>query len=192
MDGLRDDQGGLQPAHAQSVVQFAREQQVLHAQAIDLAEKIASAAVFQLALRSAIEQMQQASDLLARQLTGDDTQRAVQFALARLQQLLAALDEDAKSNGDNEPSNDGNAGAQPQLPPGQSLPSMAELKLLKVMQEDVYRRTTDLRERLGSTPNADQQARAGIPGAGTGADRRIGRQVERQGGSGAHSATGDA
>ncbi len=149
MDGLRDDQGGLQPAHAQSVVQLAREQQTLHAESIDLSEKIASAAVFQLALRSAAEQMQQASDLLARQLTGDDTQRAVQFALARLQQLLAALDEDAKSSGESEPSNDGNSGSQPKLPPGQSLPSMAELKLLKVMQEDVYRRTTELRERLG-------------------------------------------
>ncbi len=148
----------LSPPHAQSVDQLAREQQTLHAESIDLAEKITSAAVFQLALRSAAEQMQQASDLLARQLTGDDTQRAVQFALARLQQLLAALDEDAKSNGENEPTNDGNSGAQPQLPPGQALPSMAELKLLKVMQEDVYRRTIELRERLGEcAPNADER-----------------------------------
>ncbi len=158
LNGLRDDQGGLQPAHAQSVNQLAREQKILHAGASDLADKISSAAVFQLALRSAAGQMQQASDLLARQLTGDDTQRAVQFALARLKQLLAALDEDAKASGENDPSNDGNAGAQPQLPHGQSLPSMAELKLLKVMQEEVYRRTIELRERLGErTPNADER-----------------------------------
>jgi hypothetical protein len=153
LENLRDADGGLEPKHIESVATLAREQQSLHAMAVDLAEKIASAPVFQLALESAAEQMKQAADLLLQQFTGEQTQRAVEHALTRLTQLQAALEDDPKAGGESQDSQNGDAGAQPQLPPGQ-LPNLAELKLLKVMQEHVYQRTVQLRESLGErSPN---------------------------------------
>jgi hypothetical protein len=158
LETLRDSDGGLEPKHIETVATLSREQQSLHAEAVDLAEKIASAPVFQLALQSAAEQMQQAANLLDRNLTGDQTQRAAHYALTRLVQLQRAIEEDKKSSGESDNSQNGNAGAQPQLPPGQALPNLAELKLLKVMQEDVYQRTVQLREELGErSPNEAEQ-----------------------------------
>jgi hypothetical protein len=158
LETLRDADGGLKPQHIESTASLAREQQSLHAEAVHLAEQIASAPVFQLALQSAAEQMMQAANLLLRRITGDQTQRAAEHALTRLTQLQAALAEDPKSSGESQNSQDGNAGAQPQLPPGQ-LPILAELKLLKVMQEDVYQRTVQLRESLGERPPNQAEAR---------------------------------
>ena len=95
----------------------------------------------------------------ASQLEQRNTQPAVQAdeqsALSRLQQLLQALqtydDENQQEGGSGEGS--GGAGAQG----GQSMHDLAELKLVKLMQQDINRRTAALEVELkGKEPNVEQ------------------------------------
>jgi hypothetical protein len=161
LHGLRDAQGELQPQQAASVKDLARNQQQLKLEADAIAEKVTAAEVFQLGVRSAADQMQRAVDLLTKENTGDDAQRAEQQALVRLRQLLAALKEGQNAQaGDQNQGGDGKAGeggAKNNRPPP-VVHSVTEVKLLAVMQEDVNRRTIELQERIGGRAATEAEA----------------------------------
>jgi hypothetical protein len=161
LQGLRDDEGGLRPEQASSIKDLARNQQQLKLEADAIAEKVTAAEVFQIGVRSAADQMQRAFELLAKDNTGDDTQRAEQQALLRLRQLLAALKE-GQNTAAGEPNqagegNPGNGGAKNNRPPP-IVHSVTEVKLLTVMQEDVNRRTIELQERIGGRAATEAEA----------------------------------
>jgi hypothetical protein len=131
-------------AQAATVGTLAREQRSVATETGDLAGQVAEAQAFVLALRGVVREMERAAQGLARDDTGRGTQQAERNALLRLQQLREALKRDRPSGGDDQDSKAGNQG--PQQPPGDAIQRLAELKLLKLMQEEINRQTVELEE----------------------------------------------
>lgn len=114
-------------------------------------------AVFQLALRSAAEDLQQAAQALQQDNTGRVTQSLELGALARMRHVLEVLrapppqpDEQESQQADNNGGEGG--GQQPQQPP---LIELAEVKMLRWLQADLNSRT-----RLYEADLADNAAQA--------------------------------
>ena len=153
----RQQQGRWTRAQLSSVGTLARQQRTLEQEAGSLAETVADAPAFALALRGVLREMDRAARGLERPDTGPATQRAEQRALVRLQQMQEALqrDEAAPPNRPQE---------QPSRPdehqnPTDAIRRVAELKLLKRMQQELYHRTAELehaRARAGTL--TDEQA----------------------------------
>lgn len=129
--------------------ELARREQYLSEEAQGLAEKLAAAEVFRAALESVAEQMGRAARLLGRREVGASAQRTVAAARDRLAQLLEALK--PEQAGEEQPSGTGGGSSQP--PDG--IPALAELKLLKFMQEDLNRRTRQLQAALEKAESPD-------------------------------------
>src|SRR5208282_2829546 len=103
-----------------------------------------AADIFRVGLAVAVDEMGRASALLERRQTGTTTQEAEQFAIDRLKLLLAAL-EPEKPGGAGDKRGPDNQGADKWNgePPAGVLP-LAQLKLLKLLQEDLNLRTQQL------------------------------------------------
>jgi len=163
LEELRDDNSALSRAQRAGVAALAIQQRGLAGEALDFAQQVAQAQAFELALRGAAREMTRAASQLDRGETGAATLQAEAVALARLQQLLQALN----------PPEDPEAQPQPQQPPGgqggaggeqngsdDGISRIAELNLLKLLQEEINRRTTALektRNKAGELPPAQQQ-----------------------------------
>ena len=142
----------------------AQTQRDLKTETERLADSVEAAEVFAIALRSAASMMQQAADRLAKRETDRQTLARQQAARQRFLDLLAALKSDESGNGPQE--------GRPQ--PGQQPPDeeqqggdqeiiaqLAQLKLLKTLQEDLLERTAELdrqrRENGRLTPEQEQR-----------------------------------
>jgi hypothetical protein len=134
LEQLREAKGYLTRGEAASLQELARQQKGLHAESQLLAEKIAAAEVFRLALNNAGEEMLSAAKLLTARDTGAKTQQTEQAAQRRLARLLAALKSDKK--GGEKKGGGGEGGGQGKGAQG-GIRSISELKLLKLMQEDL-------------------------------------------------------
>jgi hypothetical protein len=105
--------------------------------------------VLNLALSDAAGQMARAAALLDGRQTGKPTQQAEQKALGRLAQLREAL---RPETSEEEPDDSGEGSGQPGGTPGQpgsGVQALVELKLLKLMQEEINGRTQALEETFG-------------------------------------------
>lgn len=147
MNGLRDQQNGrLTRGQLGSVGEAARQQRGLATDCAALAEQIARAKSFALALGGAMREMDRAANGLDRGDTGESTQQSELAARTRLQQLQEALKQD-DSRTDQPPGSKTPGGDGPkQPPPDDAVQRLAELKLLKLMQMEINRRTTELEE----------------------------------------------
>ena len=126
---------------------IAGEQQLLAEETNQLRPRLDAAPAFAFALEGIIDRMRQAAGLLQRGETGRSAQRLEQDALARLEQMLAALKPDDSAAGeDMPPPNQQENPPMAQPPPGDLAGAMAELKLLKLLQEEINRRTAELEE----------------------------------------------
>jgi hypothetical protein len=124
-----------------------------------LAEKLAGASAFRLALSGAADDMQRAANLLDQRQLGEPTQRAEQSALVRLEQLLSALQPEEPRPASGQPgSQDGQPGGGDSRKSAR-LPPASELKLLKLMQEDINQRTRKLEEVYGGSTSLAEEAR---------------------------------
>jgi DNA repair exonuclease SbcCD ATPase subunit len=147
LEGLKtNQQGEWTPSQRTSVRSVTEQERDLVSETTAFAQKLKEAAAFGLALEGAVREMSRATARLDRFLTDTATQDSERIALARLQQLLEALKPEPP--GDDQPmeqpmGNDG-GGNQPQMPPGDAVHLLAELKLLKLMQQEINRRTTEL------------------------------------------------
>ena len=149
LDQLGHDQGQLSRAQNASLHQLARAQSLLQTETVALAEQLVGAEVFNLALSGAAREMGRAADLLDRRDTGSVTQQAEQNALRRLGQLLEALKPEEPEE-DPDASKGGQGGKGPSgQPPGSGIQTLVELKLLKLLQEEVNRRTQELESAFG-------------------------------------------
>jgi hypothetical protein len=160
LDGLERPQGGLTRALALAVRDLARLQRKLADDAAQFGRRLTGA--LGIALAHAGSDMGQAGDLLDARQIGPATQAAQRSAIRRLDLLLEAIkpeepiapSEIAQSDGPNS----GQAGQQAAA--GSGGPTLAELKLLKLWQQEVNLRTAGLQRAVGpSGEPTDEQAR---------------------------------
>ena len=161
LETIRTEQQRLTRAQARSVGNLARQQQLLKDEVEGFAGKMAGAEVFQLALDATAREMGRAAGLLKKRHTDETTQQAERRALARLNHLLQALAKDNDEEKDGKPEKGGGAGGQGGGGGGaQKIHDVSELKLLKLMQQDVNSRTRALEDQLARAKTlTDQQRR---------------------------------
>jgi archaellum component FlaC len=157
-DAQRNRTTGFTRAQSQSVLDLSRTETGLSAESKLLAEKVAAAEVFHLALDRAANEMTQAAEKLAKLDTGNETQQSASEALHRLQQIVEALKRDPSASPP-KPNNGGGGGGGNNQPPADKIALLAEVKLLKMMQEQVNLRTRELDEATRNKPmlTADQR-----------------------------------
>lgn len=164
LEALRDRQQRLTRGQEVSVSNLARNQAGLGHDVAQAARKLAAAEGFGLALERASADMTRAATSLARLNTGDEPQQAQKRALSRLKLVLDALQPDKPESDMEDPGGSGQPqpGAKPpqQQPPGDGIHTLQELKLLKLMQQDVRERTdaVEARKREGE-PLAENDVR---------------------------------
>ena len=131
--------------------ELALAQEALQANAVETVGTLNTARVLQRALGLVAESMRLAADGLSGQDAGDSTQDAERRALARLEQLREALQPEPPQPNEKPPTENSNSanppGNQQQKPPGEAQRRLAELKMLKLLQVEVYDGTKALEER---------------------------------------------
>jgi myosin heavy subunit len=149
--------GQLTRAQAASLRDLARLQQSLQSDTARLGEQMKETGGFHLALSGAQSDMGRAAGLLERRETGSATQQAEQSALSRLAMVLEALKpETPAKQGDG-----AGPGPKPGGPQGQpgGVQTLAELKLLKLMQDALNQRTLDLHKEVADREPTEAQKR---------------------------------
>ncbi|MEX2173403.1 MAG: hypothetical protein WD872_03520, partial [Pirellulaceae bacterium] len=143
LEGARISDGDLTEAQQATLASVAAEQRQIADEAETLRIKMTATASFAFALESARGEMLRAAGLLEQRQTGPGVQEAEQAAAARLSHILAALKPDDASAPAGDPPPE-----QPASPPphqgGDALNSLAELKLLQLLQGEINRRTAEL------------------------------------------------
>jgi hypothetical protein len=134
----------LSRAELATLSDLARQQLALGGETELLAEKLSATEVLHLALSGAARQMDRAAELLELRETGMQTQNIQESARTRLERLLAAL-ENKKKPGDQKRSSGGggSGGENGQCGVDGNL-VLTQLKLLKVLQEDLNDRYREL------------------------------------------------
>lgn len=150
LESLRDKNSGqLSQARQESLRQIAGEQRTLAEETLQMGTMLGSAKAFVLTLDAAQRKMLLAADALERGETGSSAVEEETAALARLEQLLAALRPEEASPAETQdppPPGDGpDQGNQP------TLQNLAELKLLRLMQETIHKRTAALEQSRATT-----------------------------------------
>ncbi len=144
-DARRAEAGGsLTRAQGSDVRALGRVQNGLKEETLEITERLAGAAAFALTLKRAGDDMESAAKGLAALKTGDDTQADERAASRRFKQLLEALKPDKADgqNGGQQQGGEGEAGEGG--PPADGIPALAELKLLKALQQEINDRTDAL------------------------------------------------
>ena len=162
--------GPLSRAQVFGLMELARQQTLLQEETDRLAQSLAAANVFRLGLSTASSEMRRAAGCLRDQQTGSPAQQAEQAATARLGLLVTALEPEGNDGAGNAGAGgQGNAGGANASSQPRGLTMLAEVKFLKLWQEDLNRRTQqleldasrmtaeDLRERHSQL--AEEQAR---------------------------------
>jgi hypothetical protein len=130
----------LTRAQLSTVNELSRQQQALEVETAQMAERLALTEVLQLALSGAARQMTKAAELLGHRETGNATQGLQESARLRLAQLLTALakDQAGKPKAGQEQEGSGEGGGKQKRGDGSHV--LAQLKLLKLLQEDLNQR----------------------------------------------------
>jgi hypothetical protein len=137
LEGLRAAAGRLTRAQLSTVNDLARQQKSLEGETNLLADKLSLTEVISMALEGAAKQMTRASDLLEHRDTGNQTQGAQEAARLRFAQLLTALADNAKREGGDKQDSGGGAGGGGSGSQDDAKQALAQLKLLKILQEDL-------------------------------------------------------
>ena len=149
LESLRDPAGELTAAQQASVAALATEQEIVQQETAAAAAGIDEAAVFQLSLAGIARSMGRVVEGLSAEQTGAEVQAAADEAIARLEQLSEALKQDPPPPNDNE-NPPGNPPNEPppenNAPPVDGVKLMAEVKLLKLMQLEINRRTLQIEQ----------------------------------------------
>jgi len=140
------ERGQLTRAEAASVRGLAQQQLAIRDESQELAKTLAGAEIFQFVLEVAGREMGRAGDRLDRRDLGNETLQAEANALARIEQLREAMLESAGEEPAEEPQKEGGGGEGGGEQPETKSHSVAELKLLKSIQEQINSRTLSLAE----------------------------------------------
>lgn len=148
LEGIHAAKGNWSRAQLRSLNELAGVQRALKTETDHLVETLSVAEAFALALKGAARQMDAAAGLLGDRQTGEETQRLERAAQRRFVDLMAALKEDPASpqkNGSEPQGGDGQRQGNP--PPGEAIPAVAQLKLLRALQLELNERTFELARR---------------------------------------------
>ena len=156
LETLRAAQGRFSRSQLMSVRDLGRAQRNLESECKAMAEKVASAEVFHLALETTSSEMGQAGAEIERQQTGQITQDLQQKVIHRIEQLLTALSSAKKEAGQGNQGGGGGGGGGQQAAAQDSIRALAEVKLLKLMQEDLGARFQQLIKKQGSSEDFDR------------------------------------
>ncbi|MBN2291114.1 MAG: hypothetical protein JXM70_01740, partial [Pirellulales bacterium] len=137
----------LTPGQLASLGNLAREQAVLAEDTRVLADKTAGAGVFKLALSTASAKMEVAAERLRQRKTDEETIARQRDARRRLEQLLDALK--SAQNEQKDSKGGGGAGGKGGGAQGQGIKLVAQLKLFKMLQEEINKRTAELEKEYG-------------------------------------------
>ena len=163
LDGLRRSQRELTSAQQSSLTDLAREQRFLQRETAELARKLRGAEVLAFSVKVAASEMAKAAGWLDRGELGSPVQESQQAALVRLRQLLESFqpDEPEKKEPEKENSSGSSAdGDKGKSCSGDAAEAKAQIKLLRLLQQDVNRRTREFEEKLGrGVPLADEDRR---------------------------------
>ncbi len=163
LEALRRQQpDGWSRAQLSSLGTLAREQRAVATETVSLAEKLPNASAFGLALRGAHREMDRAARGLERQDAGPGTQQAEHGALVRLQHMQEALKRDAAQPRDGQQPQPQPPEQENQQPPGDGAGRLAELKLLKSMQQEVRRRTAELDKAKSATGSLTEEQQTAV------------------------------
>ena len=161
LEAFRGQQNGTLTAAQEATLRgITGEQRLLADETRNLSTTVASAAALVHSLEGAQREMLAAADLLSGGQTGADVQERQQDAQRRLEQLREALEPDESS-----PPPEQEAGPEEKptgggdTPPLPAIGSLAELKLLKLMQEEVQRQTAELEKIRSEAGELDTQQR---------------------------------
>jgi hypothetical protein len=145
LEALRRERGKWTRAQLKSLRDLAEVQRNLKTETDRLAEIVKAAEVFALALKGASQEMERAAKRLAERQTDGETIHRETAARNRFTDLIAALDKD-KDKTPNEKPEAGGQGEGPKNagPQSDGIPHLAQLKMLKTLQEDLIRRAEDL------------------------------------------------
>lgn len=138
--------GALDRTRISSLLELAHQQELLGGETGRVMQALDPANVFRLALSVAVDEMGRASTLLQRRQTGPTTQQAEQNAADRLKLILAAVeaeepDTTSSQIGEGDQGREKHDGG----PLGGVLP-LAQVKLLKLLQENLNLRTQQLNQ----------------------------------------------
>jgi len=159
IDELVRSQGRLTRSQAADLNDLAALQRSLEDDVGLLIDKLVGADVFHLALGDAGTEMGRAASLLERRETGDPTQQAERAAIERLGLLLEALepeepDETAEPSGQGQSGQGGQSGDE-----AAAVQTLAQLKLLRLLQRDVNLQTRALEQTFAPSQTATDEAR---------------------------------
>lgn len=155
MRRLEESQGQLTRQQAAAVLDLARDQRSIEADAARLGKQFSGAGAFGLAIGRAATDMGRAAAALDRREIGTGTQEAQSDAIRRLGYLLEALKPEQPAGKAEGP--DGGRGDR-QSASSNQIPGIAQLKLLKLIQQEINVRTDQLQESLAAGGRAAETA----------------------------------
>ncbi len=159
LDEVHRQKGKWSRGTLRSLRDLAEIERGLREETERLIETLTAAEVFALALKGAAREMDRAADLLAKRKTDDATIRHEERAKQRFIDLIEALKTDDKKQDQQQQQNQ-TPGGQQATPPTDGIPNLAQLKMLKTMQQDLMDRTAEIAARIegqGNIDAADQQ-----------------------------------
>ena len=131
----------LTRTEAAALAALADRQRQLRSHAVDLAGQMAAAPALRFVLEGAAESMNQASQLLEQRQSGADTQNAQRAALAQLALLIEAVRPEPD---DDQPSQQAEMPGDVEQNPAGAVRSVAELKIIRLMQQQINTQTQQL------------------------------------------------
>ena len=143
-DRLADSPGGLTRSHLADLQDLVGLQLAIQGDTEQLRGKLIGAETVQLVLDRAAEYMVEVATRLRQHQTGNETQQAAIRARDTLAMLLEAFQTDPADPSQAPIAGDAGTGANGD-PVGEPIPA-AEVKLLKLLQQDLNRRTAELAE----------------------------------------------
>lgn len=169
LDEARQGKDSLTRGQLKSLKDLAETERLLQSEVEQMGQQMTSAEVFSLVLKRLGRSMKLAADGLGERQTGQPVQNLARDAIRKIDSLLAVLQEKKKPDPQQQPGEKPEELAnepRPQeekpeqaQPPGDMLPQLAQLKLLKSLQEEYLERTEMLetfRDKDGNLPQGMQ------------------------------------
>ncbi len=158
LDAEHVKRGNWSRGQLKSLAAVAESQRRLAADTQGVSQELTSVDVYAWVLEIVKIQMDGAAELLADQHTDAETLYFEKEALARLHDLVDAIKMQQKSMSREENSNAAKQGSRQNGPAGDTVPVVAQLILLKKLQEGIRKRTADFERDWAASPSAKAMA----------------------------------